>query len=182
MFPGACGTALFSSLKFGLTPSRALASFFLLLTTHVVMCKTEKGDDPHGSLLHEDKSCQCSICTLHILHKSIAEAGLIESPNEVPAHTPRQGKVAELRQELTNTGKKDKNHTAKKNALKKIVANMTMSNNDMIALFPDIVACMQIPMLEIKKMYLRSTTGLYSEQADSRQVFPLSSTLCSHEA
>ncbi|KIW81066.1 hypothetical protein Z517_04089 [Fonsecaea pedrosoi CBS 271.37] len=63
-----------------------------------------------------------------------------------------RGKVAELRAELTNPGKKDKNHTTKKNALKKIVANMTMSNNDMIALFPDIVACMDIPVLEIKKM------------------------------
>ena len=63
-----------------------------------------------------------------------------------------QGKVAELRAELTNPGKKDKNHTTKKNALKKIVANMTMSNNDMVALFPDIVACMEIPVLEIKKM------------------------------
>jgi AP-2 complex subunit beta-1 len=65
----------------------------------------------------------------------------------------RQGKVAELRQELNSGGKKDKNNSAKKIALKKIVANMTMSNNDMVALFPDIVACMQIPSLEIKKMY-----------------------------
>ena len=63
-----------------------------------------------------------------------------------------QGKVAELRLELTNGGKKDKNHSAKKIALKKIVANMTMSNNDMVALFPDIIGCMQIPSLEIKKM------------------------------
>jgi hypothetical protein len=63
-----------------------------------------------------------------------------------------QGKVAELRQELNSGGKKDKNHSAKKIALKKIVANMTMSNNDMMALFPDIVNCMQIPSLEIKKM------------------------------
>lgn len=54
--------------------------------------------------------------------------------------------------ELNSGGKKDKNHAAKKIALKKIVANMTMSNNDMVALFPDIVACMQIPSLEIKKM------------------------------
>ena len=66
----------------------------------------------------------------------------------------RQGKVAELRQELNSGGKKDKNHSAKKIALKKIVANMTMSNNDMVALFPDIVDCMQIPSLEIKKMYV----------------------------
>ena len=29
---------------------------------------------------------------------------------------------------------------------------MTMSNNDMVALFPDITACMQISSLEIKKM------------------------------
>ena len=63
-----------------------------------------------------------------------------------------QGKVAELRLELTSGGKKDKNHSAKKIALKKIVANMTMSNNDMVALFPDIISCMQIPSLEIKKM------------------------------
>ncbi|KAF4553021.1 AP-2 complex subunit beta-like protein [Elsinoe fawcettii] len=66
---------------------------------------------------------------------------------------PQQGKVAELRQELqVGGGKKDKLHLSKKIALKKIVANMTMSNNDMVALFPDIIACMTIPSLEIKKM------------------------------
>ena len=64
-----------------------------------------------------------------------------------------QGKVAELRLELNSGGKKDKNHFAKKIALKKIVANMTMSNNDMVALFPDVIGCMQIASLEIKKMY-----------------------------
>ena len=64
-----------------------------------------------------------------------------------------QGKVAELRAELQSGGKKDKNHSAKKIALKRIVANMTMSNNDMIALFPDIINCMNIPNLEIKKMW-----------------------------
>lgn len=63
-----------------------------------------------------------------------------------------QGKVAELRLELNSGGKKDKNFTQKKVALKKIVANMTMSNNEMVSLFPDIIACMQIPSLEIKKM------------------------------
>ncbi|CAL3971365.1 unnamed protein product [Diplocarpon coronariae] len=63
-----------------------------------------------------------------------------------------RGKVAELRTELNSGGKKDKNHAVKKIALKKIVANMTMSNNDMVALFPDIVGCMQISSLEIKKM------------------------------
>lgn len=65
-----------------------------------------------------------------------------------------QGKVAELRQELNSGGKKDRNHSAKKIALKKIVANMTMSNNDMIGLFPDVVACMTISSLEIKKMWV----------------------------
>lgn len=64
-----------------------------------------------------------------------------------------QGKVAELKLELNSTGgKKDKNFLTKKIALKKIVANMTMSNNDMVALFPDIVNCMGIQNLEIKKM------------------------------
>ncbi|KKA21220.1 AP-2 adaptor complex subunit beta [Rasamsonia emersonii CBS 393.64] len=71
--------------------------------------------------------------------------------NSLYARSP-QGKVAELRQELNSGGKKDKNHSAKKIALKKIVANMTMSNNDMIGLFPDVIACMTIPSLEIKKM------------------------------
>lgn len=63
-----------------------------------------------------------------------------------------QGKVAELRLELSQGGKKDKNFSQKKIALKKIVANMTMSNNEMVQLFPDIIACMNIPNLEIKKM------------------------------
>lgn len=66
-----------------------------------------------------------------------------------------QGKVAELRLELNSGGKKDKNNSSKKIALKKIVANMTMSNNDMVNLFPDVVNCMQISSLEIKKMYVR---------------------------
>lgn len=66
--------------------------------------------------------------------------------------TTRQGKVAELRQELNSGGKKEKNFGGKKIALKKIVANMTMSNNDMVALFPDIIGCMHLQSLEIKKM------------------------------
>ncbi|KAK5105002.1 hypothetical protein LTS08_001275 [Lithohypha guttulata] len=79
-----------------------------------------------------------------------------------------RGKVAELRAELQNNGKKDKNHLAKKTALKKIVANMTMSNNDMVALFPDIIGCMQIPSLEIKKMcflYLQNYARIKPEIA-----------------
>jgi AP-2 complex subunit beta-1 len=52
--------------------------------------------------------------------------------------------------------------------LKKIVANMTMSNNDMVALFPDIVTCMQIPSLEIKKMYVHNiSVHLVGVEADS---------------
>ena len=79
-------------------------------------------------------------------------ADLISMPNITDAREPK-GKVAELRLELNSGGKKDKNNSAKKIALKKIVANMTMSNNDMVALFPDVVGCMQMPSLEIKKMY-----------------------------
>lgn len=78
---------------------------------------------------------------------------LLKSPLESADVLFNKGKVAELRLELNSGGKKDKNHSAKKVALKKIVANMTMSNNDMVALFPDVVGCMQIPSLEIKKMY-----------------------------
>ncbi|KAJ0274198.1 hypothetical protein Brms1b_012465 [Colletotrichum noveboracense] len=66
--------------------------------------------------------------------------------------TTSKGKVAELRLELNSGGKKDKNNANKKIALKKIVANMTMSNNDMVALFPDIIGCMHIQSLEIKKI------------------------------
>ena len=67
--------------------------------------------------------------------------------------------MAELRTELASGGKKDKNNATKKIALKKIVANMTMSNSDMVALFPDVTACMHIPSLEIKKMYVSSAFG-----------------------
>ena len=112
----------------------------------------EEEEDVRTSILHPEKACNCSTCKAYNLEKKLAEAGLADDPEDLPAHTPEQGKVAELRQELVNPGKKDKNHTAKKNALKKIVANMTMSNNDMVALFPDIISCMSIPVLEIKKM------------------------------
>lgn len=88
--------------------------------------------------------------------------------NFSPCARTRQGKVAELRQELNSGGKKDRNHSAKKIALKKIVANMTMSNNDMIGLFPDVIACMTIPSLEIKKMYgmlILEESGAYADRA-----------------
>lgn len=86
--------------------------------------------------------------------------GTLENPHLRAVRTP-QGKVAELRAELNGGGKKDKNNSQKKIALKKIIANMTMSNNDMIALFPDIVGCMSIQGLEIKKM---SVSGGYAAQ------------------
>ncbi|KAJ5149963.1 AP complex subunit beta [Penicillium atrosanguineum] len=78
--------------------------------------------------------------------------GPYASPSSLRFARTSQGKVAELRQELNSGGKKDKNYSAKKIALKKIVANMTMSNNDMVALFPDVIDCMNLPSLEIKKM------------------------------
>ncbi|CAG8578515.1 11347_t:CDS:1 [Ambispora leptoticha] len=62
----------------------------------------------------------------------------------------QRGKIQELRAEL-NSDKKDRQHTKKKTVLKKIVANMTMGN-DMSSLFQDVINCMQIPVLEIKKM------------------------------
>ncbi|KAI8997923.1 adaptin N terminal region-domain-containing protein [Gaertneriomyces semiglobifer] len=62
----------------------------------------------------------------------------------------QRGKIHDLRLELTSD-RKDPKHSKKKVALKKIVANMTMGN-DMSALFPDVIACMGIQMLDIKKM------------------------------
>jgi len=89
-----------------------------------------------------------------------------------------QGKVAELRLELQSGGKKDKNNSAKKIALKKIVANMTMSNNDMVALFPDIVNCMSISSLEIKKMSVSTLRGTLACRLTPAQVLPVSRELC----
>ena len=79
-----------------------------------------------------------------------------------------QGKVAELRLELNSDGKKDKNFNQKKVALKKIVANMTMSNNEMVSLFPDIISCMNIPSLEIKKMCVQPTRDSTSRETTLR--------------
>jgi AP-2 complex subunit beta-1 len=45
---------------------------------------------------------------------------------------------------------------------------MTMSNNDMVALFPDIVACMEIPVLEIKKMYVEIPRQTCTADIESR--------------
>ena len=100
--------------------------------------------------------CFSLISLISCTSKLLVMAGIglalaFSNPRLQPPLTP-QGKVAELRHELQSGGKKDKNHSAKKIALKRIVANMTMSNNDMVALFPDVINCMQIPNLEIKKM------------------------------
>ncbi|KAF1813546.1 Adaptor protein complex beta subunit [Eremomyces bilateralis CBS 781.70] len=80
------------------------------------------------------------------MYMSMWDVPRLQSPQ-----TP-QGKVAELRLELNGGGKKDKNFSQKKIALKKIVANLAWANNEMLGLFPDIVECMSIPSLEVKKM------------------------------
>lgn len=83
------------------------------------------------------------------------------------SRTP-QGKVAELRLELQSSGgKKDKGHMTKRIALKKIVANMTMSNNDMVALFPDVIAVMSLQSLEIKKMWVECGLSQENRRADT---------------
>ena len=95
-------------------------------------------------------------------------------PPPQPRLISSQGKVAELRLELNAGGKKDRGY-----GVKKIVANMTMSNNDMVSLFPDIIGCMHIQSLEIKKMYGRTTdSSCCADVADGpSQVFPLSCQL-----
>lgn len=58
--------------------------------------------------------------------------------------------VEELRNDL-HADRKGKNTSKKKATLKRIIANATMGN-DMHALFPDVVECMDIPAIDIKKM------------------------------
>lgn len=80
------------------------------------------------------------------------QKGLLIVPHKPPPYTHFIGKVQELRQELLEIDtKKDPKHGRRRTVLKKVVANMTMGN-DMSALFPDVMACMQIGDLEIKKM------------------------------
>ncbi|KAG8849819.1 hypothetical protein FRB96_000642 [Tulasnella sp. 330] len=62
-----------------------------------------------------------------------------------------RGKIADLKKELQDADHKDKKYAKRKTVLKKIVANITMGN-DMSPLFRDMVACMPIQVLEIKKM------------------------------
>ncbi|KAM0753271.1 Adaptor protein complex beta subunit [Meredithblackwellia eburnea MCA 4105] len=61
-----------------------------------------------------------------------------------------RGKIQELRAEL-QADKKDKNFSKRKTVLKKVVASMTMGQ-DMSLLYPDVIACLSIQVLEIKKM------------------------------
>ncbi|CAL1704848.1 unnamed protein product [Somion occarium] len=62
----------------------------------------------------------------------------------------QRGKIQEFRAELQAAEAKDKKFTKRKTVLKKIVANITMGN-DMSPLFTDVVQCLGIPLLEIKK-------------------------------
>ncbi|KAK4703229.1 hypothetical protein P7C70_g2981, partial [Phenoliferia sp. Uapishka_3] len=62
----------------------------------------------------------------------------------------QRSKLQELRAEL-QVDKKDKNFTRRKTVLKKVVASMTMGQ-DMSPLHPDVIACLSIQVLEIKKM------------------------------
>lgn len=62
-----------------------------------------------------------------------------------------RGKIQDLRKELQEADHKDKKYAKRKIVLKKIVANITMGN-DMSPLFREVVACMSIQVLEIKKM------------------------------
>jgi hypothetical protein len=57
---------------------------------------------------------------------------------------------------------------------------MTMSNNDMIALFADVVGCMNIPSLEIKKMSVLCSVP--SSVAYTTQVLLIFGQLCADEA
>lgn len=135
---------------------------------------------PQGTHEEGNQSCSCQHCLrTQRLHLSTMEMSPTHE-EKIPVLTGEQGKVAELRQELTNSGKKDKNHASKKNALKKIIANMTMSNNDMVALFPDVLACMSIENLEVKKMYVSSSPG--QDVTNQLQVLPLPTKLCSPKA
>ncbi|TCD69745.1 hypothetical protein EIP91_006512 [Steccherinum ochraceum] len=63
----------------------------------------------------------------------------------------QRGKIQEFRAELMAAESKDKKFQKRKVVLKKIVANITMGN-DMSPLFTDVVQCLGIPLLEIKKM------------------------------
>ncbi|KAF7793028.1 hypothetical protein EIP86_004133 [Pleurotus ostreatoroseus] len=62
----------------------------------------------------------------------------------------QRGKIQEFRAELQAAEAKDRKFTKRKTVLKKIVANITMGN-DMSPLFVDVIQCLGIPLIEIKK-------------------------------
>ncbi|BGP40403.1 hypothetical protein JCM10449v2_004365 [Rhodotorula kratochvilovae] len=62
----------------------------------------------------------------------------------------QRNKLQELRAEL-QADKKDKNFAKRKTVLKRVVASMTMGQ-DLSPLYPDVLACLSIQVLEIKKM------------------------------
>ncbi|KAG8783366.1 hypothetical protein FRC16_002422 [Serendipita sp. 398] len=63
-----------------------------------------------------------------------------------------RGKIQEFKSELQDAARgKDKKFQKRKTVLKKIVANITMGN-DMSQMFPEVIQCLPIPVLEIKKM------------------------------
>ncbi|RKP23095.1 Clathrin/coatomer adaptor, adaptin-like protein [Syncephalis pseudoplumigaleata] len=83
----------------------------------------------------------------------------------------QRGKIQELRSELVSD-KRDSKYAKKKAVLKRIVANMTMGN-DMSPLFPDVIACLSIPNLEVKKMvYLYVTNYCRSKPEMARMAAP----------
>ncbi|SGY20499.1 BQ5605_C016g08077 [Microbotryum silenes-dioicae] len=61
-----------------------------------------------------------------------------------------RNKLADLRAELQGD-KKDKDFKKRKVVLKRVVASMTMGQ-DMSPLYPEVIACLSIEMLDIKKM------------------------------
>lgn len=73
-----------------------------------------------------------------------------------------RNKASELEEELKKAlGYKDKNLYAIKEVLKKIVANVTMNNNEMVALSGYIITqCLTKADLEVKKMCIRKTRKL----------------------
>ncbi|GAA5863243.1 hypothetical protein JCM3774_000826 [Rhodotorula dairenensis] len=62
----------------------------------------------------------------------------------------QRNKLIELKAELM-AEKKDKNFSKRKTVLKRVVASMTMGQ-DMSLLYPEVLACLSIEVLEIKKM------------------------------
>ncbi|XP_065184074.1 AP-1 complex subunit beta-1-like [Sycon ciliatum] len=74
--------------------------------------------------------------------------------------TTKKGEIAELRTDLASE-KKDK----KKDAVKKVIANMTVGK-DVSCLFPDVINCMQTENAELKKLVYLYLTNYAKAQPD----------------